>query len=317
MCSLALFYSNHGFFTREEQRTAAATREDGSNEREKRGEADTSGNESARRQGDGTSAEVCSVLWHLSEEDGRAWWDDARPAATGVWLPPTRPAGHPLKARRTLGARSEEGGAAAWRAVNTVTDIGDTAEARRGRGEEGKRGGGTGAAGSALLLGNAAEARRGRGEEGKRGGGTGAAASAFLLGNAAEARRGRGEEGKREGGTGAAASAFLLGDAAEARRGRGEEGKRRGGTGADASALHLKCSRGEEEQRDSSILLFTFLCGVEWCGVLSDSPHLNAGALPPAAKRGPTFRAVDSGAAPHSVWIVEQQHPTFVSIVMQ
>ncbi|CAI5956385.1 unnamed protein product [Closterium sp. NIES-64] len=251
MCSLALFYSNHGFFTREEQRTAAATREDGSNEREKRGEADTSGNESARRQGDGTSAEVCSVLWHLSEEDGRAWWDDARPAATGVWLPPTRPAGHPLKARRTLGARSEEGGAAAWRAVNTVTDIG-----------------------------NAAEARRGRGEEGKRGGGTGAAASAFLLGNAAEARRGRGEEGKREGGTGAAASAFLLGDAAEARRGRGEEGKRRGGTGADASALHLKCSRGEEEQRDSSILLFTFLCGVEWCGVLSDSPHSTQGLCP-------------------------------------
>ncbi|CAI5492272.1 unnamed protein product [Closterium sp. Naga37s-1] len=41
----------------------------------------------------------------VRKEDGRARWDDARPAATGVWLPPTRPADHPLKARRTLGAR--------------------------------------------------------------------------------------------------------------------------------------------------------------------------------------------------------------------
>ncbi|CAI5950873.1 unnamed protein product [Closterium sp. NIES-64] len=65
----------------------------------------------------------CSAVWHLSEEDGRVWRDDARPAATGVWLPPTRPADHPLKARRTLGARSKEGGAAAWTGVNTVTDM--------------------------------------------------------------------------------------------------------------------------------------------------------------------------------------------------
>ncbi|CAI7864930.1 unnamed protein product, partial [Closterium sp. NIES-53] len=69
----------------------------------------TSGVEEAalrvRSRGGGASGEE-SRRRQFSEEDRRAWWDDARPAATGVWLPPTRPADHPLKARRTLRARS-------------------------------------------------------------------------------------------------------------------------------------------------------------------------------------------------------------------
>ncbi|CAI5491617.1 unnamed protein product [Closterium sp. Naga37s-1] len=38
---------------------------------------------------------------------GTTWWDDARPAATGIWLPPTRPADHPLAG----GSRGEADGA--------------------------------------------------------------------------------------------------------------------------------------------------------------------------------------------------------------
>ncbi|CAI5930896.1 unnamed protein product [Closterium sp. NIES-65] len=39
---------------------------------------------------------VACILCQISAVGERACWDDARPAVTGVWLPPTRPADHAL-----------------------------------------------------------------------------------------------------------------------------------------------------------------------------------------------------------------------------
>ncbi|CAI5510148.1 unnamed protein product [Closterium sp. Naga37s-1] len=253
-------------------------------------EADTLGNEPARRQGGGTSAEVY-------EEDGRAWWDDARPAATGVWLTPTRPADHPLKARRTLGERSKEGGAAAWRGVNAVTDIQEQSGAGR-----------SGAAASRQR--SARRCSRGGEEQRER-----RKRSSRLCSSLEMQQRRRGAAGAEE----EEQSPLLFsGDAAEAARSSGS-----GGRGAVASALLCSASsitqemqqrrRGAAEagKQEQSPLLFSGLyaqhawgalktpnCGIRWCAAAAAN-GVRAGLLTPEAPLCVGALMMDGG-----VWVL-------------
>ncbi|CAI5956046.1 unnamed protein product [Closterium sp. NIES-64] len=60
-----------------------------------------------RRGGEGAAGVEAKVLLAWM----RACWDDARPAVTGVWLPPTRPADHALAGKAARRARGQRGAA--------------------------------------------------------------------------------------------------------------------------------------------------------------------------------------------------------------